>query len=207
MHLRTVLLVASVAFSSAEKTLSFSNWSDLEDLVSKVSDAISSRAKRDFPYNYDAEAQYSEAQYSEAQYNEAAAQQYTPSVNSAVADERQDGAGTDIVFQFPQTSVPELIVNLAPFGSVGVLGYSIVRDIQLQGELDNIKRMIEDLEDAGIADLDKSAKSLCSTVNSLTSLQACAPDGTCGNDVEAPSFGDKARDFLTKWSMVANPTC
>lgn len=202
MHLRTVLLVACVACSSAEKTLSFSNWSDLEDLVSKVSDAISSRAKRDFPYNYDAEAQYSEAQY-----NEAAAQQYTPSVNSAVADERQDGAGTDIVFQFPQTSVPELIVNLAPFGSVGVLGYSIVRDIQLQGELDNIKRMIEDLEDAGIADLDTSAKSLCSTVNSLTSLQACTDAGACGDDVEAPMFGEKARDFLTKWSMVANPTC
>ena len=50
------------------------------------------------------------------------------------------------------------------FGSVGVLGYSIVRDIQLQGELDNLKRMIEDLEDAGIADLDKSATSLCTTV-------------------------------------------
>lgn len=161
--------------------------------MNKVSDAIS-RTKRDFPYNYDASAQYSEADA-----------QYTPSDNS-VADERQDGAGTDIVFQFPQTSVPELIVNLAPFGSVGVLGYSIVRDIQLQGELDNIKRMIEDLEDAGIADLDKSATSLCTTVSTLTSLQGCGADG-CFDNVEAPNFGAKAQDFLTKWSMVANPTC
>ena len=106
MHLKVLAvgLLACVACASAEKTLN--NWSDLEDLVSKVSDTISSRAKRDFPYNYDASAQYS---------NEAA--QYTPdaaAVNTPIADERQDGAGTDIVFQFPQTSVPELIVNLAP---------------------------------------------------------------------------------------------
>ena len=48
---------------------------------------------------------------------------------------------------------------------MGVLGYSIVRDIQLQGELDNIKRMIEDLEGAGIASLGDSATSLCTTVS------------------------------------------
>ena len=89
--------------SSGEKTLSFTNWSDLEDLVNKVSDAVT-RTKRDFPYNYDASAQYSTNDI-----------EYTPAASSsAVADERQDGAGTDIVFQFPQTSVPELIVNLAP---------------------------------------------------------------------------------------------
>jgi len=195
MLLLGVLMACLACCSSGEKTLSFTNWSDLEDLVNKVSDAVT-RTKRDFPYNYDASAQYSTNDI-----------EYTPAASSsAVADERQDGAGTDIVFQFPQTSVPELIVNLAPFGSVGVLGYSIVRDIQLQGELDNLKRMIEDLEDAGIADLDKSATSLCTTVNTLTTLQGCA-NGACFDNADAPDFGAKAQDFLTKWSMVANPTC
>ena len=58
------------------------------------------RSKRDFPYNYEAEA-YNSITPADSGY-------HTPA-----ADDRQ-GQGTDIVFQFPQTTVPELIVNLAP---------------------------------------------------------------------------------------------
>lgn len=196
--------MAALAFiglvSAKESVMGFSNWSDLEDLVTKVSKAISedspARSKRDFPYNYDADS-YNSIDSVDAGYS---------GYHTPAADERQGGAGTDIVFQFPQTTVPELIVNLAPFGSVGVLGYSIVRDIQLQGELDNIKRMIEDLENAGIANLGTAATSLCTTVTSLTSVQGCAADG-CFDNAEPPNFGDKARAFLTGWSEVANPTC
>ena len=112
MLLLGVLLACLACCSSGEKTLSFTNWSDLEDLVNKVSDAVT-RTKRDFPYNYDASAQYSTNDV-----------EYTPP-SSAVADERQDGAGTDIVFQFPQTSVPELIVNLAPVSN-NILLYTLI---------------------------------------------------------------------------------
>lgn len=191
------LAFIGLASAKEDSVMGFSNWSDLEDLVNKVSEAVKSddhsRSKRDFPYNYDADSD---------SYNSV-----NDGFHSPQADDRQDNRqGTDIVFQFPQTTVPELIVSLAPFGSVGVFGYSIVRDIQLQGQLTDIKRMIEDLEDAGIASLSTSATALCTTVTSLTSAQGCN-SGVCVDNADQPGFGNKARSWGTTWSQVANPTC
>jgi len=113
----------------------------------------------------------------------------------------------DLLFDVPQTSVPQIIVDLAAFGPVITFGYAFARDQMMVDDMNELKDRIKVMTDTDINALKSSFSTLCSKVTEVTSVQGCDATPTCADEIENPSWFVKGSDWINKMLAITDPTC
>lgn len=113
----------------------------------------------------------------------------------------------DLLFDVPQTSVPQIIVDLAAFGPVITFGYAFAADQIMVDEMNKLKDRIKVMSDTNPAGLASSFSTLCTKVTELTSAQGCDATPTCQDEVANPDWRVKSSSLLNQLLAVTDPTC
>lgn len=113
----------------------------------------------------------------------------------------------DLLFNVPQTTVPQIIVDLAAFGPVITFGYAFARDLQMQDDINALKDRIQKMKDANPGAIKSQLSTLCAKVTELTSAQGCDATPTCADEITVTDWFVKATDLINKLIAVEDPTC
>jgi len=119
----------------------------------------------------------------------------------------------NFVFNVPQQSIlPDAIIRVAALGPIVTFAYAFARDWQMAGDIQDLKKRVEDFDGASVND---QAKALCEKVKEITRLQGCsaATPGCQDEVVEPPQVGEafkwfpQGSDLINKMLAVEDLAC
>jgi len=116
-----------------------------------------------------------------------------------VANKLRRQGGNRILFNVPQSSVPDAIINVAALGPIVTFAYAFARDQMMETDITNLKKKVEDARPIHVR-----AKAICSKVTELTSAQGCGKAGETGCQDEVVDPPNQGTFWFTQGSDLIN---